>query len=230
MTTQPTAADGAATTHRPEFQAELDGIRASVMELSQEVVVQIERAMWGLHNRNPDICTTVIEHDTELNERQRSIREACFHLILTQAPVARDLRDTIGFEHMSSDLERIADHCVSIARIARSMCDLPDEPSSEPIMALADRCENQVRDMLAAVQERDVERAREIAGRDDVVDHQYHRVFDSLVDQMTADGSLAARANGLIFVAHHLERIADRVINIAEELIFAESGALEDLG
>lgn len=219
-----------AVTHRPELQADLDRVRASVMTLSQRVEVQIDRAMWGLQNRNPDICTTVIENDIELNELQRRIRETCFHVILTQAPVARDLRDILGFEHMSSDLERMADHCVSIARIARSLCDLPDVPSADPLMALAEGCGNQLRDMLAAVADGDTALARDIASRDDVIDTQYHRIFSALVDEMTVDGRLAARANGLIFVAHHLERIADRVINIAEELIFAETGALEDLG
>jgi phosphate transport system protein len=219
-----------ATELRPELQAELDRIRASVMTLSRRVEVQIERAMWGLHNRNPDICTTVIEDDVEVNELQRRIREMCFHVILTQAPVAKDLRDILGFEHMSSELERMADHCVSIARIARSLVDLPAVPSTDPMMALAEVCGSQLRDMLAAVETSDTALARDIACRDDVVDAQYHRIFSALVDAMTADGSLAARANGLIFVAHHLERIADRVINVAEELIFAETGELEDLG
>jgi phosphate transport system protein len=219
----------AVTTHRPGFQGELDSIRDGVMALSRDVVVQIERAIWGLRNRNPDICTTVIEYDVELNERQRRIREMCFHIVLTQAPVAKDLREIFGYEHMSSDLERIADHAVSIAKIARSLCDLPDVPPADSIIALSERCVVQVRDMMDAVEGRDVAEAREVAARDDIVDGQYRRAFTSLVDAMTADGSLAVRANGLVFIAHHLERVADRVINIAEELIFAETGGLEDL-
>lgn len=195
MTQQPTTTNGDVSTHRPELQAELDRIRASVMELSRRVEMQIERAMWGLRNRNPDICTTVIESDVEINEHQRRIREMCFHVILIQAPVAKDLRDIIGFEHMSSDLERMADHCVSIARIARSLCDLPAEPPATPLMALAEQCGNQLRDMLAAVEDRDIEHARLIAGRDDVIDTQYHGIFSALVDAMTVDGSLATRAN-----------------------------------
>ena len=217
-------------THRPELQAGLDRIRASVITLSQRVEVQIERAMWGLQHRNPDICTTVIENDVEVNELQRRIREMCFHVVLTQAPVARDLRDILGFQNMSSELERMADHCVSIARIARSLADLPAVPSADPLMSLAELCSSQLRDMIAAVEGADTALARDVAGRDDAVDARYHRIFSALVDAMTADGSLAARATGLIFVAHHLERIGDRVINIAEELIFVETGDLEDLG
>ena len=226
----PPTTEGPPLTHRPALQAELDRIRDGVMDLTKQVELAIERAIWGLRERNPDICTAVIEGDVAINERHHAIRDLCFHTILTQAPVARDLRDILGYEHMASELERMADHCVSIARIARSMTELPDVPSSEPLGVLADLVEEQVRDMLAAVEHRDVLTARDIARRDGVVDMQYRKIFSTYVDQMTADGSLAPRATGLVFVAHYLERIADRVTNIAEELIFAETGGLEDLG
>jgi len=216
--------------HRPVLQAELDDIRSSVMELTRQVEVAIEQAMWGLRERNPDICTAVIEGDIAINDQHRKIRDKCFHVVLTQAPVAGDLRHILGFEHMASELERMADHAVSIARIARSTTDLPDVPSSEPLAAMAEQVERQVRDMLAAVEARDTLTARDVARRDGVVDMQYRKIFADYLDQVTADGSLAARATGLVFVAHYLERIADRVTNIAEELIFAETGGLEDLG
>lgn len=226
----PPRTEGPPLTHRPALQAELDRIREGVMELTKQVELAIERAIWGLRERNPDICTAVIEGDVAINERHHAIRDLCFHTILTQAPVARDLRDILGFEHMASELERMADHCVSIARIGRSMTELPDVPSSDPLGVLAELVEEQVRDMLAAVEHRDVLTARDIARRDGVVDMQYRKIFSTYVDQMTADGSSAPRATGLVFVAHYLERIADRVTNIAEELIFAETGGLEDLG
>src|SRR6202030_3733372 len=124
-------------THRPVLQAELDAIRAAIVELTKQVEVAIERAIWGLRERNPDICTSVIEGDAAINEQHRKIRDACFHVILTQAPVARDLRDIRGFDHIASELERMADHCVSIARIGRSMTEPAHAPSSEPLAALA---------------------------------------------------------------------------------------------
>ncbi len=219
-----------AGTHRPVLQAELDAIRTAIVELTKQVEVAIERAVWGLRERNADICTSVIEGDAVINEQHHKIRDACFHAILTQAPVARDLRDIHGFDHIASELERMADHCVSIARIGRSMVELPDVPSSEPLGVLADEAEIQVRDILAAFETRDTLAARDIARRDSVVDLKYRQIFSMYVEQMTADGSLAPRATGLVFVAHYLERIGDRVTNIAEELIFAETGGIEDLG
>ena len=218
------------STHRPVLQAELDAIRAAIVELTKHVEVAIERAIWGLRERNAEICTAVIEGDLAINDQHRKIRDACFHVILTQAPVARDLRDIHGFDHIASELERMADHCVSIARIGRSMVDLPDVPSSELLGMLAEEAETQVRDILGAFEAHDTLAARDIARRDSAVDMKYRQIFSTYVNQMTADGSLAPRATGLVFVAHYLERIGDRVTNIAEELIFAETGGLEELG
>ncbi len=217
-------------TNRPVLQGELDRIRADVVDLTKQVEIAIKRAIWGLRERNPDICTSVIEGDATINRHHHEIRDMCFHVVLTQAPVARDLREIHGFDHMASELERMGDHCVSIARIGRSMTELPDVPSSEPLGVLADQVEAQVRDILAAVEAHDTLAARDIARRDSMIDIQYRKIFAGYVDQMTADGSLAPRATGLVFVAHYLERIGDRVTNIAEELIFAETGGLEDLG
>lgn len=217
-------------TSRPTLQSELDEIRAAVTRLTRQVELAVERSVWGLRERNPDICTAVIEGDASVNGQQRTIRDLCFHAILTQQPVARDLREIHGFEHMASELERMADHCVSIARIGRSMADLPDVPSSEPLGILAEQVEQQIRDMLAAFERHDALAARDVAHRDSDVDRQYRKIFSDYVNQMTADGSLAPRATGLVFVAHYLERIGDRVTNIAEDLIFAETGGIEDLG
>ena len=85
-------------------------------------------------------------------------------------------------------------------------------------------------DILAAVVARDVARARLVAARDDRVDRVYHRLFDELVQLMSEDGQSAYRATNLVFVAHHLERIADRVTNIAEDLVYLETGVIEELG
>jgi phosphate transport system protein len=110
------------------------------------------------------------------------------------------------------------------------MTELPDVPTSEPLGILAEQVGAQVRDMMAAVKTHDTLAARDVARRDSVIDLQYRQLFSTYVAEMTADGNLAPRATGLVFVAHHLERIADRVTNIAEEAIFVETGGLEDLG
>jgi phosphate transport system protein len=144
--------------------------------------------------------------------------------------VAGDLREIMSLLHMSSELERMGDHCVSIAKIARSLADLPELKPTVDLPKMAQYCGEQVRDILGAVVARDVARAREIAARDDRVDRVYHRLFDDLVQLMTDDSDNVFRATNLVFIAHHLERIADRVTNIAEDLVFLELGMIEELG
>jgi phosphate transport system protein len=124
----------------------------------------------------------------------------------------------------------MGDHCVSIAKIARSLADLPPLRPTVDIGKMAQFCQEQVRDILSAVIAREAGRARAIAARDDRVDRIYHRLFDELVQIMTEDGDNVYRATNMVFIAHHLERIADRVTNIAEDLIFTETGVIEDLG
>ena len=216
--------------HRPELESELQRIREGVSRLGELVDRAIQRATWGLAERNTDLCTAVIEDDAEVNDLQRRVRELVFQTILTQAPVAGDLREIMGFLHMSSELERMADHCVSIAKIARSLSDMPELRPAVDIPKMAQFCSEQVRDILGAVINRDVDRARLVASRDDRVDRIYHRLFDELVQLMSEDGDNVYRATNLVFIAHHLERIADRVTNIAEDLIFTETGVIEDLG
>ena len=155
---------------RSALDAELGQIRTQLMQVGQLVATAMEKAVWGLREQSPDLCTAVIEGDAEVNEHHRAIRELCHTTILIQQPVARDLRHVLSYERMSSELERMGDHCVSIARIARSLCDLPDDPSSEGLGVLAGECRKQLVDILDAVETADIEAAREVAERDAVVD------------------------------------------------------------
>jgi phosphate transport system protein len=217
-------------THRPELQDDLARLRTGTLHLGELVDRAIEKSIWGLSERNVDLCTAVIEDDAQLNDIERQLRELCFQTILTQAPVAGDLREIMGLLHMSSELERMGDHCVSIAKIARNLADLPPLQPAVDIPKMAQYCGEQVRDILASVIARDVPRARQVAARDDRVDRIYHRLFDELIQSMTDHSDNVLRATNLVFIAHHLERIADRVTNIAEDLIFTETGVIEDLG
>ena len=216
--------------HRPLLGEEMGEVRDGVTRMGELVDRAIERAMWGLTERNPDICTVVIAEDAQVNDLQRRMRDLCFTIILTQAPVARDLREIMGFLHMAAELERMGDHCVSIAKIARTLCDLPPMKPYVDLPKMAQYCGEQVRDILGAVVGRDVDRARTVAARDDRIDRVYHRLFDDLVQMMVDSSENVYRATNLIFVAHHLERIADRVTNIAEDLVFLETGVVEELG
>jgi phosphate transport system protein len=216
--------------HRPLLQEEMERIREQVLELGGLVDEAIDRSITGLVERDVDVCARVIAGDHHLNELQRDIRELCFTAILTQAPVARDLREIMGFLHMASELERMGDHCVSIAKIARTLADLPEVNPYVDLPSMGRLCAEQVRGMMGALVARDIDAARVVAAKDDRIDRIYHRVFDDLVHCMVDNSDNVYAATNLIFIAHHLERIADRVTNLAEDLVFLETGATEELG
>ena len=216
--------------HRPSLEIEQRRVRDLVLEMGEMVDAAITRATRALVERDIQIAGEVIAGDDIVNARQAEVHEHCLSVILTQAPVARDLREILGFLHMSDELERMADHCVNIARIARNLADLPQLEGPIDIPVLARTVAEQVSDMLNALVGRDIDRARMIAARDDRVDRIYHRIVDDLLQLMVEDGRNVYSGTQLILVSMNLERIADRVTNLAEDLVFLETGSVEELG
>jgi phosphate transport system protein len=216
--------------HRPSLESEQRQVRELVLEMGGMVDVAITQATRALVDRDIEVASRVIVGDDVVNARQAEVHEHCLSVILTQAPVARDLREILGFLHMSDELERMGDHCVNVARIARNLADLPPLASPVDIAVLSQTCAEQVRDMLNALVARDIDRAREIAARDDRVDRIYHRIVDDLLQMMVSDSRNVYVGTQLILVAMNLERIADRVTNLAEDLVFLETGSVEELG
>jgi phosphate transport system protein len=208
----------------------MERMREMVLDLGRRVDTAIGRATTGLVERDVEACARVIAEDHQINEVQREVRELCFTAVLTQAPVARDLREILGIQHMAAELERMGDHCVSIAKIGRQLADLPETKPQVDLLAIAQLTAEQLRSMLSALVARDTEAARLVAAKDDRIDRMYHRVFDDLVQCMVEDGTNVYAATNLIMVAHHLERVADRVTNLAEDLVFLETGSIEELG
>jgi phosphate transport system protein len=216
--------------HRPSLETEQRQVRHLVLEMGEMVDVAIARATRALLDRDVEMATTVVTGDAKLNARQAEVHEHCLSVILTQAPVARDLREILGFLHMSDELERMGDHCVNIARIARNLADLPPLGAPIDLAILSRTCAEQVHDMLNALVGRDIDRAREIAARDDRVDRIYHRIVDDILQLMVGDSRNVYAGTQLILVAMNMERIADRVTNLAEDLVFLETGNVEELG
>ncbi len=216
--------------HRPSLETEQRQVRDLVLEMGEMVDTAIDQATRALVDRDIEMASAVIAGDHLVNARQAEVHEHCLSVILTQAPVARDLREILGFLHMSDELERMGDHCVNIARIGRNLADLPPFGAPVDVGVLSRICAAQVRDMLNALVSRDVDRSREIAARDDRVDRMYHRIVDDILQLMVADSRDIYPGTQLILVAMNLERIADRVTNLAEDLVFLETGNVEELG
>jgi phosphate transport system protein len=214
---------------RDAFHQELREIEESVVYMATLVESAIARAMQSLTRRDTLLADEVIGGDNAVNELQRNIRNRCISVMARQAPVARDLRELMTVQLVINELERMGDHAVGIAKQAIRIIEY------EPLALVGDLAEvaklvrQQVRDVIQAFVDVNVQAARDICARDDEIDHQYRQVFAALLDRMVQDSTTIPAATSLLFVAHDLERIGDRVTNIAEDIIYMVTGEIEEL-
>ena len=216
---------------REQFELELRELRESLLRMAGVLESQIADAVDALRRRDRSQAEKVRRDDQVLNESFRQIREQAMVVISTQQPVARDLRNLMGILYIAAEVERMGDYAVRIARMTSTLCGLPDRPLRAEYGLMGELAVEQVHDIIDALIEQDEPRAREIAARDDEVDRLYHRAFDDIITEMAgADPDGALRAVTLMLVAHNLERIGDRVTNIAEDIVFLENGQVVELG
>lgn len=188
----------------------------------------VERSVSALKTRDLRLAQSVIEDDLKINQQRFGIEEECLLLIATQQPIASDLRVVAAVLNVITDLERMGDHAEGIAKIAIMT---GDEPPLKPLIDIP-RMDEQARSMLQrsmdAFMNRDAESARKIAEEDDVVDQLYDQVYRELLTFMMADPGTINRATHLLWVSHNLERIADRVTNVCERVVFLTTGKMEE--
>jgi len=217
-------------TARVHFDQELTELKSGVLRLGSMVEQAISDSMRALVDRNDALAEAVISRDADLNELHRQLRERAFMIMATQQPVARDLRLISSFQHMVLELERMGDHAVSISRGALRLNRMAQLKPYIDLPRMARLTQSQVHEILGAVIEADEEKARTIARRDDEVDEVYHNLWRELVGYMVQDSNNVERAAVLLFLAKDLERIADRVTNIAEDVVFLHTGHIVELG
>jgi phosphate transport system protein len=219
----------AAQTARPTLDRDEQEIKDSVLRMGSLVEAQILAAIDALVDHDAVGAERVIIGDRRVNEAQREVTTLIARTIATQQPVARDLRFLLSLDHVAYELERIGDHAASVAK---AVIKLSAEP---PIKAYIDLPEmgrlgaELVRGILRALVTIDDGLARQVAARDDEIDHLYHRIFTEVVDLMRADPANVERGTRILLASHYLERIGDRVTNIAEDVVFLASGEVEDL-
>jgi phosphate transport system protein len=189
----------------------------------------INNAVVALVQRDVSMAQQVVADDRAINEQRWRTEEQALLVIATQAPMARDLRMIAAVIHIVTDLERMADHAAGIAKIALQTADqLPLKPLVD-IPRMSEIARTMLHDAITAFIEDDQASARAIVGRDDEVDALYEQIYRELLTFMLADPTTIDQATHLLWVAHNLERIADRATNICERVVFAATGQLEEL-
>ena len=214
---------------REQFQRGLREVEDGVLELGSMVDRQVDRAMQALTDRDLPLADAVIRDDGEVNRTRFHLDNMCVSLLAQQAPMASDLRLIVAVLSMVSDLERMGDHAEGIARIVLLM---QDEPLVKPLVdipQMAILARQMLRDALDAFADRDIEAAYLVGQADDAVDALYERVYRDLVAIMTADSSTIEACTHLLWMAHNLERIADRTTNIAERVVYTVTGMLPEM-
>lgn len=214
---------------RELLDAELRELQDEVLILGSMVDKAIDRAVTALKCRDLQASQRIIEDDEEINQKRFAIEESALRLIATQQPMAGDLRTIVTVLYLVVDLERMADHAEGIAKISLM---IGDEPLLKPLVDIP-RMSLRAREMLRAALDayvaRDAEAAQRIAAEDDEVDLLYDQVYRDLVALMVKDPSTIERATYLLWAAHNLERIADRVTNICERVVFSVTGRLVEM-
>jgi phosphate transport system protein len=190
---------------------------------------QIHAAIGSLVTHDPDAALEVIVNDRHINEVQRKATAMIAATIATQQPVARDLRYLLTLDHVSYELERMGDHASSVAKQARKLAPYAPLKDYVDLPRLGELVADQVRGIIRALVDIDETKAREVAALDDRVDDLYHAIFDEVLRLMREDPVNVEPGTRILFASHYLERIGDRVTNIAEDIVFLGSGEVEDL-
>jgi len=214
---------------RITFDRQLIEVQQDMLILATMTENAIERSIEALKERDISLARQIISDDEKINRRRYDIEETCLEIMATQQPLAGDLRTLIAILYIIVDLERMADHAEGIAKIAIM---LADEPPLKPLIdipRMAQVATEMLRGGLEAFKERDTDRARAICDRDDEVDGLYEQVYRELLTYMLNDPKTIERATHLTWVAHNLERIADRVTNICERVVYMVEGKVEEL-
>lgn len=214
---------------RSIFDKEYGAIEDDLVRIQELVDAALEKGLLSLQNRDIELAEEIIQGDGKINELRFKIEEACLRLIATQQPAATDLRAVMAAMSIVIDIERMGDHA---AGIAKTVILTGDEQLLIPLVAIQRMFElarRMLRDVLDAYIRKDASRARDVAIMDDTMDDLYKSVFNELVEIMAQKPESAERATYLLWTAHNLERIADRVTNISERVIFVTTGDLKEL-
>lgn len=215
---------------RTQFHREMREIQQDVLVMGNMVEKAILRSVDALKDRDLDAAQQIIDADIDINTKRYDIEAKCIHIIATQQPMASDLRVIMSVVNVITELERIGDHAEGIARIVVMT---GDEPPLKPLIDLprmAEKTADMLHRSLDAFINRDTDAARSITAEDDEVDELYTQVFRELLSFMAEDPKTINRATRLIWVAHNLERSADRVTNICERVVFMVTGKVEEIG
>jgi phosphate transport system protein len=214
---------------REHYVQQLQSLQDDLLRLASLAESAIGRSITALQNQDVDEARRIIAEDDIIDRQQYALEDRALLLIARQAPMAADLRMISAVISIASELERIGDYAEGIAKITIRGA---NEPLLKPLIdvpRMAEKAQQMLRTAVDAFINRDVTAARGLGAADTEVDELTTQVQNELLSYMLRDPRNIERALHLMFVAHNLERVADRTTNIAERLIFLVTGEIVDL-
>lgn len=214
-----------------QMDQSLRDLKNLLLQMGEKVEVAIDKAIKSLVNRDGKAAREVLDSDSEMDELENRIDDMVAKLIVTKQPVAKDLRRLIAAMKIAADMERMADYACNIARVTLRLVESgqPLFKKLEDIPRMARITQQMVHDGINSYIDGNVELAKQLARRDDEVDRLYHAVVKELLERMIQRQQFTEAALHLSFVARHLERIADHATNVAESIVYIETGKRTDL-
>ena len=215
---------------RKTFETEIQQLKDELLLLGSMVEQQILGSVEALKKRDIEASRLIYGTDAKINARRYAIEEQVMIVIATQQPMAHDLRLLASILEIAGELERMGDYAKGIARINIRM---GKEALLKPLIdipRMAQKSADMLHRALTAFINEDVESARKIPAEDDEVDGLYTQIYHELMMFVIQDAKVIERANWLLWVAHNLERFADRVTNICERTVFVVTGEYMEIG
>ncbi|MDO7906097.1 phosphate signaling complex protein PhoU [Paenibacillus sp. JX-17] len=214
---------------RKEFDQELNELRALLREMGEHVGTSMDQAITSLQNKDAELSQEVVKKDAELNAMEEKIMDMGSRLIITQQPVAKDLRRIIVAFKISSDLERMGDLAVDIAKVTLRMEGQTLIKPLVDIPQMADIVKTMIEESITSYLDENTDLAFKMAQDDDKVDSLYSRMISDLYSFMVENPAKASQAMLLTLVGRYIERIGDHATNIGESTVYLVTGKRPDL-
>ncbi len=209
---------------RSDYDRDLYSLQDDLAAMGQRVDAATRSALTALEQQDLGLARRVIDDDDDIDELQDALESKCIGLLATQQPAATDLRMVMSAVHIAVELERMGDYAEGIAKICLRIGDQPLLKPLIDIPRMADLALKMLGDSLQAYATRDEWLARKVCRDDDAIDDLYNQIYRELLTYMLSDPRTIERATYLLWVAHNLERIADRATNISERVLWLVLG------
>lgn len=214
---------------RVQFEKKLNDVQQNVLRMGSVVEEMLHKSIAAYRQRDPELVREVMAQDDAVDDYNLSIETDCLHLLALQNPMARDLRVIAAALKIITDIERIGDYCVDIAKTASRNFDLPPLPPTPELQEMALMVSQMLRETLQAFVNGDLDMVQRMIEQDDQVDHLNKAIHNAMVESARATPAMAAQAIALLMIARCLERIADHITNVGERVYYVETGDHKEL-